>query len=941
MENATDRYAEIERLKELARLDVLDTAAEPLFDGLVKLASVTFRTPIALISLVADDRQWFKSCIGLEVSGTSRDVAFCDYAIRGDDVMVVLDATADPRFCNNPLVTGDPKIRFYAGAPLITARGYKIGTLCLIDPRSRDDFTAQEAAQLRAMANAVMQGLVMRSEARAAKEIAIIAEDRHRLLVLAEQMAGVGTWSWDVATNETRWSREVYNIHGFDASKPPPDLAGVLGLYSPSDAERLGSMVELAVAEGRDYELEATIIRPDGQTRQILAKGSTRRNSAGVVEALMGTFQDITHLRLADQALKDSESRYRRIADNASDLVTEAALDGCFTYASPAIEKLTGYTADEVIGRNALEFVHPDDRERIAQELPAALASTSPVRLEYRHVTKDGRTIWIEARPSLSRDRVSGRALAVTDVIRDITSSKIAGRALEESEARFRQIAENSTDIIALYTADGIFTYVSPSVHSAIGYTPEELIGRRVADFIHRDDLARVYGKLAKFISEGSNASKLYYDYRATAKDGTLVWLEAHPVKIFDPATGELTGFQDVVRVVTDRKIYEAEIQEARDAAVAATRAKSDFVANMSHEIRTPLTAILGFASLLSDRTDLPETANLYVRRIGTATTALKAIVNDILDFSKIEAGELTIRPERLKTGDFVRETVMMFASQADGKSLWLDVQIDNSTPEAVSVDPDRLRQVVINLVGNGIKFTDRGGITVGVRYDKHAQQLQFTVTDTGMGLEPDQCANLFRRFSQVDMSSTRRHGGTGLGLAICRGLTEAMGGSIDVTSRVGVGTTFAFCVSAPECTKSDPVPTETVHSNALEGLRVLIADDNQHVRELAVGILETVGAEITEVSGPEDCLNFAASLPFDVILLDWRMPVLDGPSVLKMIRSVNGPNRDTPIVAFTAETISRRDLSNFGFDGFVGKPISSEQLIRSIVDATAHGVLV
>ena len=941
MHKAIHRHDEIERLKDLARLDVLDSEAEPFFDGLIRLASVTFRAPIALISLVADDRQWFKSCIGLDVAGTSRDVAFCDHAIRQDDVMVVLDATEDPRFCGNPLVTGDPRIRFYAGAPLITPGGHKVGTLCIIDPRRRDDFTKHETTQLRAMADAVMQGLVMRSEARAAKEYAIIAEDRQRLLNLAEQMAGVGTWSWDVGANETHWSKEVYNIHGFDASKPPPDLAGVLSLYSPADAERLGTMVQQAVTEGREYELEATILRPDGQSRRILAKGATRRTPAGVVEALMGTFQDITPLRLADQALKDSEARYRRIADNASDLVTEAAVDGRFTYASPAIEKLTGYTADEVIGRHALEFVHPDDRDRIALELPVALASPSPVRLEYRHITKDGRTIWIEAHPSLSRDRATGRAVAVTDVMRDITARKVASRAIEESEFRFRQIAENSTDIIALYTADGVFTYISPSVQAAIGYAPSEIIGRPVSDFMHREDLGRVYSKIAKFIADGPSTLELYFEYRATAKDGSLVWLEAHSVKIFDPATGELTGFQDVVRVVTDRKAYEAQIQEARDAAIAATQAKSDFVANMSHEIRTPLTAILGFTSLLDARADLSDTARLYVQRIGTATTALKAIVNDILDFSRIEAGELTVRPQRLEVAAFVRETVLMFAPQADEKSLWLDVQIAPSTPLAISVDPDRLRQVLINLIGNGIKFTERGGVAVSVEYEEDAQQIRFHVADTGIGLEPDQCEQLFRRFSQVDTSTTRRHGGTGLGLAICRGITEALGGAISVTSDLGVGTKFTFSVLAPARRLSDTAQDEQYDPDTLDGLRVLLIDDNQNVRGLANCMLEAFGAEVTEAANSEACLSLAATLPFDVMLLDYRMPGQDGPSVLKAVRSRPGPNCDTPIIAFTAETISRSDLCREGFDGMIAKPISAEEFIREIVGATTtSGVL-
>ena len=932
MNKATSQ--ELERLRALAKLEVLDSEREPLFDGITKFAADNFAVSIAVISLVDADRQWFKACVGLNVDGTPRDVAFCHYTIQSDRVLVVPDATQDARFSQNPLVTGDPHIRFYAGAPLITDEGHRLGTLCLIDPRPRADFDAPKQQALASMAAAVMQALQLRSEAIASKRLARLASDRDKLLSLAEQMAGVGTWSWDVATNQTKWSSEVYRIHNLDPELPPPDLEGILRLYAPDDAVTLRRMVDRAVAHGLDYDLQATVIRPDGERRDVLARGTVRKGPTGQVEALMGTFQDVTHLRLADGALRASEIRLRRLTDNANDIVTEATLDGRFTFLSAACARITGFEPSDAVGRPAEDFIHPEDRARVLAEIPVALHSDGFKTVEYRHIRKDGRVIWIEARPTLARDPVTGRAFAITDVLRDITERKLAERIVADREARFRQLTDNATDIIAQYTLDGQFTYLSPSTYPALGYRPEEVVGRHVSDFIVRDDLHRVLRTLSKYIDEGPKADSIYFEYRALAKDGSEVWLEAHPMKLFDPDSGDLIGFQDVVRDITKRKALETELQQARDAAVAATELKSAFLANMSHEIRTPLTAILGFTDLLSQTGGLSFENQKYVRRIATAGEALFALVNDVLDFSKIEAGEVHINAESVSPSDLIEGTVALFEDQAAHKSVEVGTRLDGSLPPALSLDKHKVRQILINLVGNAIKFTETGSVRVLANFDPLDETLSVEVTDTGTGLTTEQAQKLFQRFSQVDVSSTRRHGGTGLGLAICKGLVEAMGGEIGVRSQVGAGSTFWFKIHASQvdaAATARPSPTEGF---SLEGLRVLIVDDNQAVREITRAILEGAGAEVTDQEDPERSLHVIRSSAFDIMLFDQRMPGMSGEELLALAQARPGPNQSVPAILFSANEHDKSATQKAGFAGQLVKPVSPASLVHAIIAA-------
>ncbi len=355
----------------------------------------------------------------------------------------------------------------------------------------------------------------------------------------------------------------------------------------------------------------------------------------------------------------------------------------------------------------------------------------------------------------------------------------------------------------------------------------------------------------------------------------------------------------------------------------------------MSHEIRTPLTAVIGFSGLLTQRPELDELSRRFVQRVSSAGQALLAIVNDILDFSKLEAGQVEIAPRPVSPLTVAQDALALFAPQADEKGLWLECDAEGLLPDMVMIDSDRVRQVLLNLIGNAVKFTDLGSVRLVVAYEAKAERLCVRVEDTGAGMSADQLEKLFQRFSQVDASSTRKHGGTGLGLAICKGLTEAMGGGIAATSVQGAGSVFSFHIAAPiAAAQVEAEAVDMAGLRGLDGVRVLVVDDNLVNRELARTVLENMGAEVGEAASGQAAVEAAALQPFDCILMDLRMPGLSGADALREIRAAPGPNQNVPILAFTADA-DRNVLGHHDFDGLVSKPILALDLVRAVSACT------
>ena len=680
------------------------------------------------------------------------------------------------------------------------------------------------------------------------------------------------------------------------------------------------------------------VSKADGSWLWMEANSTAVMDEAGVPCGVVTHLRDVSERRAAMAAVAESEARYRLLADSTTDIVLKVDCNDIINYVSPSARRY-GYEPEDLIGKSGFALVHPEDLPKL-QNLIGELfsgAEVDPARdRTYRIVTASGDYVWMEGNPAIVRDG-DGAPIAVISQLRDVSDRLAAAGALAESEHRHRLIAENATDIISRMGIDGRVNYFSPSVTDVTGYSVAEVTRASMIPLLHAEDIEPTLAAYRQIIAGRPLAAPLAY--RLRHKDGHWLWLEGTPILVRD-AAGAPSEIIDVRRDVTAKVRLEAELRAAKNAADDAVAVKSAFVANMSHEIRTPLTSILGFTSLLSQSASIDATARGYVDRVAGAGHALLAIVNDILDFSKLEAGQVSICPKPTATSDLLRDALLMFTPQAQAKGLELEFEADEAMPPCLLIDPDRVRQMLLNLIGNAVKFTERGSVRLTSSYDAVAGRLEVRVRDTGPSMTRVQQRKLFQRFSQVDASSTRQHGGTGLGLAISQGLAEAMGGDIGVDSKRGVGSTFHFRIAAPVA--QFPAANITAAAQlSIEGLRLLVVDDNQANRELAKAILTPFGVEVAQAVDGQAAIEAASREPFDVILMDLRMPGLDGPSAANAIRAGSGPNRDAPILAFSADAdLERFENAASGFDGIVRKPIATQDLLAALANLYSEPTL-
>jgi len=511
----------------------------------------------------------------------------------------------------------------------------------------------------------------------------------------------------------------------------------------------------------------------------------------------------------------------------------------------------------------------------------------------------------------------------------------------ERSEARYRLLAESALDIIAHSDLHGQMTYISPAARAIMGYEPDELLGTGYLKTLHEEDrpaIRRVVA-LQRDCPQGQAAPPAEtVEYRAFRKDGRMIWLESRPTLACDPVTGAPTGITDIIRDITARKTLEMDLRAARAEAEQAAAVKGEFLANMSHELRTPLTAVIGFANLLADEPDLSSRARRYVGRITTGGRTLLATINDILDFSRLEQGRIQLSLQPVAITDVVSEVLEMLASDAAAKTLVLRARDDDLAPPVLYLDPERVRQVLLNLVGNAVKFTEVGEVRLETFYDIETGRLRMSVTDTGPGVAEADQALIFARFAQIDAALSREHGGTGLGLAISRGLIELMGGEIGVESTLGQGARFWFEIPAQtgpsHDAQSDDEDGESEIPLPPPGSRVLVVDDNAGNRELVRSVLEAVGVEVAEAVDGEEGVAAASETAYDAILMDLRMPRLDGVAAAQRIRAEQGPSAAAPIIAFSADV--RSGPLDPVFDGATPKPLTVLSLLSTLSEALA-----
>jgi PAS domain S-box-containing protein len=664
---------------------------------------------------------------------------------------------------------------------------------------------------------------------------------------------------------------------------------------------------------------------------------------AGAVLAVLPVVAVLADRSRLERRLQEAETLFRGVFESSPEMlfVLRRGSDG-----RPVIEACNQAAAEDLgVSRSSLEGRLVETMQGAGTSLPvveaveAVFAGSGPVRQQMLVAAPD-RPLVLEKTHVPLHDPASGDVLRVVASIRDVTHIAEAESALRASEARRRLLADNTSDLIVELDLETNRTHISRSCRELLGYEPEELIGSSPLANVHADDLPSMMRCIGELKAGNDRATSTH---RLQHKDGRWVWCEAHWRLVRNDA-GEGVGFVASVRNVEQRKSAERELVQARMDAERAKRdaerasaAKSEFLATVSHEIRTPLNGIAGYTGLLLKDADLTPSQARYADRIRTASAALKTVVDDILDFSKIEAGQIALDPVAFRPRKLVDDVMSIVRGSSIGRGLRIESRVAPDLPELVLGDENRLRQVLLNLMNNAVKFTPAGEVVLHVEDrgpGRTGRRIRFRVRDTGIGIAPDQQARLFQRFSQIDGTIARRYGGTGLGLAISQQLVGLMGGEIQVDSRQGRGSEFAFEIALqPAIDVEIDDGGAHPHHQGCGRRTILVVEDVEVNRELALTVLRAAGHVVDAAVNGEEAIEKVANEEYDLVLMDIQMPGMDGIAATRGIRALGGTRSRLPIVAMTANVLPEQiaAIRAAGLNDHVGKPFEPQDLDRVI----------
>jgi len=643
-----------------------------------------------------------------------------------------------------------------------------------------------------------------------------------------------------------------------------------------------------------------------------------------------------------------SEARLTSLAQNSSDVISVIGPQGLIEYQSASVQRLFGFPPSEMTGSPLAAWIHPDEAADVIAEIRRMLKEgRSHSLLECRLKTADG--TWRHTETTVTNLVNDPIVRGVVLNTRDVTERK----AMEEERRRDEEALRLSQAQLSAAQRIGHFGSFqwdiaadrlswSDELHNIFGVPRQDFDGSisTYRSLLHPEDRDRVEAILDAALAAGG---VFEMEHRIVRPDGGVAILSCRG-EVVAGSGGQPERVMGVAQDVTDQKrvedalrVSEDRARAAMDQAVEASRLKSQFLATMSHEIRTPMNGVLGMAHLLLD-TKLTPNQRRYLQALQESGTNLLEIINDILDFSKVEAGKLELESIDFDLRNIVESSSSLFLTTARSKGLDFAVTISPDVPSWVNGDPVRLRQILTNLTGNAMKFTDAGG--VGVSVSAAGDRVRFEVFDTGIGIDPQAAKNLLDPFVQADASTTRRFGGTGLGLAISRQLVELMGGTLDFESRPSLGSRFWFEVPLRPATRARPaearlpekLPEAEPPSGANAG-RVLLVEDSYVNQLVASGMMEKLGYEVQVSPDGAHAVDVAAAGRFDLILMDCRMPVMDGYEATRRIRNSDGPNRTTPIVALTASAMAgdRERCLAAGMDGYLSKPLDPRELAATL----------
>lgn len=777
---------------------------------------------------------------------------------------------------------------------------------------------------------------------------------------LAVQGSNDGIWEHDMVNNVIYWSPHLFELFGYAPNEFEPTFDMFVSSLHPDDKERAFAAIEAHLKNRIPFDIEHRLCTKSGEYRWFRNRGQTVWDETGRPVRMAGSASDITERKQMEITLAEERNLLRTLIDNLPDYIYFKDAESRFLLGNIAVARVMGAASpDELIGKTDFDFF-PDTAafEFYADE--QFIMQTGQPLINQEEIITDLSTQkqkWILTTkiPLLDgQDKIIG----LVGMGRDVTERKRMEATLAEERNLLHTIINATPDWIFIKDLDHRYRLINQSYASALHLAPEAIIGKDDLELGFSEDIVK--GNPEKGISGFWSSDQTIIETGESIlvpeekiiMNGQPVVHYTAKIPLFD-AAGKVRSILGFIHDITGLKRVQDELQQAKEVAEAATRVKSEFLANMSHEIRTPLNAIIGMTSLLLDTQLSPEQHD-FTETVCTSGDTLLAIINDILDFSKIEAGKLELEKQSFDLRQCLEESLDLVAIKAVEKKLELAYLIGDSTPSALVGDVTRLRQILVNLLSNAVKFTDHGEIVLSVRShplkrkpvedqenpnggsSPSTHEFHFAVRDTGLGIPHDRMDRLFRSFSQVDASTTRKYGGTGLGLTISKRLSEMMGGHMWVESEgiPGQGSTFHFTIIA-EAAPSQPRVYLRGKQPELTGKQLLIVDDNATNRLILARQAQAWGMRPRAAASGEEALTWIGrGDPFDLAILDMQMPEMDGLTLAAEIRK-HRTSEVLPLVMLTS--LGQREhherIAQVEFAAYLTKPIKPSQLYDNLLD--------
>jgi PAS domain S-box-containing protein len=1025
---------EEQRLAALYSYHVLDTLPEKEFDAIARLASYICQTSVAFIAFIDDERQWFKSKVGLEIPEMPRAESWCDRTIMQNDIVEIPDASIDQVYAHQENVTGGFNIRFYASAPLIDPEGYRIGTLCVFD-QSPKKLTADQRDALTTLASEVISHLVLRKQK---KELEKSLQAHHEFFNLfnsspelhfiagpdasielinqtvmpllgytPEETVGKSLWEFVAGKNrdqfipliekavqtslpfeiETRtvtrngeekwigWSavhkNEKWYASGRDVTAQKKVLADLQQLslvaskvingvvisdrndeiiwvndaltditgYDEADlvhktlAEVLkgkpadlasARLLDDAIKKNKSYEVDLSIIRKDGQPAWISVVKSVIHGAGGEIEKYIRVITDITRRKNVEQEVEILSFAAKK---SPSGIMIRDS-EGRVLWMNESMESIIGYSLQELKDKPLGELlIGPDTKQEAYLAAIEAYRQNKSYDTENLIYKKDGTPVWVYVSNSPLVNE-EGKVERQIGVMVDITERKKS----QEQLTMLSLVASSTTSGIVINDGNGKVEWVNNAFEKITGYQIDDVRNRRLGDII-KGELTDI-SIIQKARELSKNKQSFEVDLLAYRKDGQPLWLSVIN-SVIPQAVGAVDKYVEVIIDITAKKKVEIELIAAKEEALQLSRAKDMFISVMSHEIRTPLNAVIGMSHLLlEDNPHDSQKENLSVLKFSAEN--LMTLINDVLDFTKIETGNIELEKTRVDLRDLVQSITSSMQYKAGDKSIYVKQEIDAAVPEYVLGDRTRLTQILLNLMGNSVKFTETGGVTIQLKVLEHLDHevcIRFAVIDTGIGIHENKINTIFESFKQAELDTSRKYGGTGLGLAITKRLIELHGSRINVESVYGKGSTFWFNLTFTVA-RNHVASNINIVERGLK-LHALVVDDNQINRLLINKVLSKWGATVDfATNGLEAVEKIEQNHVYDVVLMDIHMPEMGGLEATEVIRAKGEKYyQQLPIIALTASMLTNQmsEIKDAGMNDYILKPFDPNTLFDKL----------